>query len=42
MKNYIKKNIVALLVGFAIGMLTIVTLTTIDDIIIKIAILNSK
>ncbi len=42
MKEYIKNNIVALLVGFSIGMLTIVTIATIEDIIVKIAILNTE
>jgi len=42
MKRYILKNLEPLLIGFVTAILTIYFFNMISDIIIKIAILNSK
>lgn len=39
MKDYIKKNPVAFLLGFAAGVLLCTMISTLSDIIVKIAIL---
>jgi len=42
MKNYIKKNLEPLLIGFIVAIMTIYFFNLIDDIIIKIALINAK
>lgn len=42
MKEYLKKNIVPVIIGIVIGQLTIVIINTIEDIITKIALIMIK
>lgn len=42
MKKYIKENLEPLLIGFVVAILTIYLVNTISDIVIKIALINSK
>jgi len=42
MKNYIKNNYVPLLFGFVLGVVFCYVLNLIDNIIIKIVLINSK
>jgi len=41
MKNYIKNNLTPLLIGLSIGLIYSVTLNLIENIIIKIALINN-
>jgi hypothetical protein len=42
MKEYIKNNLTPILIGFSIGISSMVVLNTIEDIIIKISLIKSK
>ena len=42
MKKYIKENLEPLFIGFVVAILTIYLVNTISDIVIKIALINSK
>lgn len=42
MKEYIKNNLEAILIGFAVAIVFIYVTNTISDVVIKIAILTNK
>jgi hypothetical protein len=42
MKNYIKQNIIPIVIGINIGMLAVTIVRSIEDTFIKIALINAK
>lgn len=42
MKTYIKENFIPIVIGIAIGLCYSITLEAIDDVIIKIALINKR
>lgn len=41
MKKYLKENLTAIAIGFAIGLLFAMIITMVEDVIIKIALISS-